>query len=87
MNFKIAIIAVFFFFLLFELHSPIFKPAATGYVPRSIGHQFDGTIGNKLDETSGCECPQGTYVMFSTETSCDCWDQLYEVITTVDRNA
>lgn len=81
MNFKIAMIAVFFFFLLFELHSPVFKPAATGYAPRSLGHY------DKVDMTSGCRCLDGTYVVYSTDAQCDCFDPVYNDIITIDRLA
>lgn len=74
-NFKVAIIAIFFFFVLFELHAPIFKTEATGYVPRSLGH-WD-------KEDARCECPQGSQRIKSycdEDATCTCYDDLYQQI-------
>lgn len=74
-NFKIAVITAFFFFLMFELQAPIFKPDITGRDIYSLGHW------DKLDKS--CECGPGQEIAYSTcssdyyeEKSCSCFDYL-----------
>ena len=80
LNFKVAVIAVFFFFLLFELHAPVFKPKATGYAPfESFGHW-------KIDRTQGCAAhPPGTQFISADKEECSYWDPLQEDIVKVKR--
>lgn len=74
-NFKIAVIAAFFFFLMFELHAPLIKPELTGRQITSLGHW------DKIDKR--CECGPGQQLVASTcysdeyeEKECTCYDSL-----------